>query len=202
MKFFVYIILFMLLFVIVPDITFAKGKNPRGVVSELLETISVIKDESTTKLTPEERKNNKKFKQIANSLIDIPSLGPKTLGTHWKKRTRKEKDEFISILTELFGKVAYPKSAKFFVDLKIKYKNEVIKKDKAKVSTSMEHESEGLIGIDYKLRKVNKKWLIYDVILDDVSLVTNLRTKFHEVVRKYSFEELIGKMSRRLKKEK
>ena len=192
----------MLLFVIVPDITFAKGKNPRGVVSELLETISVIKDESTTKLTPEERKNNKKFKQIANSLIDIPSLGPKTLGTHWKKRTRKEKDEFISILTELFGKVAYPKSAKFFVDLKIKYKNEVIKKDKAKVSTSMEHESEGLIGIDYKLRKVNKKWLIYDVILDDVSLVTNLRTKFHEVVRKYSFEELIGKMSRRLKKEK
>jgi phospholipid transport system substrate-binding protein len=64
----------------------------------------------------------------------------------------------------------------------------------------MEHESEGLIEIDYKLHKTNGKWLIYDVILDEVSLVLNLKTQFHKIIEEESFSELVNRMSDRLKK--
>lgn len=193
---------FLFLYVsIIPDISFAEERKPIDVVRELVESIRMIKDESTIKLTPEESKNNKKFIKKANSVIDISGLGPKTLGSHWEERTQKEKANFLTTLTELFGRVAYPKSAKFFIELEIKYNSEKIKKGKSEVKTTMEHESEGLIEIDYKLHKVKENWLIYDVILDEVSLALNLRTKFHQVVDEESFEELVNRMKRRLEKE-
>lgn len=184
---------------IVPHLLFAEEGKPMAVVKELLTAISMVKDESTFKLTPEERKNNKKLTEKANSVIDISILGPKTLGSHWGKRADEEKEFFLTVLTKLLEKVAYPKSAKFFVDLKITYDTEMIEKGKAEVRTSMEHESEGLIEIDYKLHKINAKWLIYDVILDEVSLVLNLKTQFHKIIGEESFNELMSRMSDRLK---
>ena len=180
---------------------FAEEKKPTETVRELLKSISMIKDESINKLTPQERKNNKKLMNKASSIIHIFILGPKTLGSHWEKRTPKEKENFLAILTRLFEKVAYPKSAKFFTDLQINYDNEIIKKGEAKVQTSMEHESEGLIEIGFKLHKINGKWLIYDVILDEVSLVLNLKAQFHKVIEEESFGELIKRMNERLEKE-
>ena len=194
------IVSYLLILLMLPGLLSAEEGKPVAVVKELLSTISMVKDESTTKLTPEERKNNKKLIKMANSLIHFSILGPKTLGSHWKKITSEEKENFLSILKKLFKKVAYPKSSKFFADLKIKYNNEMIKKEKAEIRTSMEHESEGLIEIDYKLHKINGKWLIYDVILDEVSLVSNLKTQFHKIIEEESFSELINRMSDRLKK--
>ncbi len=184
-----------------PGLLFAEEGKPVNVVKELLTAISLVKDESTTKLTPEERKNNKKLMKKANSLINISILGPKTLGSHWGKRTPEEKEKFLSILTKLFEKVAYPKSAKFFVDLEIRYNNEMIKKGKAVIRTSMEDESEGLIEIDYKLHHIEGRWLIHDVILDEVSLVSNLKTQFHKIIEENSFNDLMNRMQKRLEKE-
>lgn len=186
---------------LVPNILYANERKATDTVRELLGSISLIKDESLIKLTPEENKNNDKLIKKAISLIHISILGPKTLGPHWKKRTPKEKEYFLSLLTNLFKKVAFPKSAKFFTDLKINYNSETIKKAKAEVHTSMEHEDEGLMEIDYKLHNVNGNWLIYDVILDEVSLSTNLKTKFQQIIKEESFNELINRMAKRLKRE-
>ena len=181
-----------------PFKSFAEEGKPRDHVRQLLDSISMVKDKAVVQLSPEEKQNNEKFIQKANSLIDIKSLGPKTLGAHWGKRTANEKETFLLVLTKLFEKVAYPKSAKFFVDLKVNYDREKINKEKAIVNTSMEHESEGLIEIDFKLHKVKNEWLIHDVVLDGVSLAMNLKTKFHQVVQKSSFDELVAKMNKRL----
>ena len=196
-----YIASCLLILLMVPGLLLAEEGKPRTIVKELLTAISMVKDESTTKLTPEEIKNNKKLTKKANSLIHISILGPNTLGSHWKKRTPEEKEIFLAVLRKLFKKVAYPKSAKFFVDLEITYNNGMIKKGKAEVRTSMEHESEGLIEIDYKLHKINGKWLIYDVILDELSLVVNLKTQFHKIIQEESFSDLMNRMQKRLEKE-
>lgn len=191
----------LLFLLILPNIVPAGERKPTATVKELLTAISMIKNDSANKLTAEEIKNNKNLTKKASSSIYIEILGPKTLGSHWKKRTEKEKEAFLSLLTRLFENVAYPKSSNFFSDLKISYNSETIKENKAEVQTSMEHETEGLIEIDFKLRKVRGEWLINDVILDGVSLVTNLRTQFHRVISEESFLELTNRMNKRLIKE-
>lgn len=180
---------------------FAAERRPTDIVRDLIKSIGMIKDESVVKLSPEEKKTKQKFIKRANSLIDIPGLGLKTLGPQWEKRTQIEKDIFLSVLTNLFGKVAYPKSSKFFTDLEIKYNDEKVKQGRVEVNTSMEHESEGLIEIDYILHKVNEQWLIYDVVLDGVSLATNLKSQFRRIIIEESYGELIKRMNKRLGKE-
>lgn len=182
-------------------ILFAAARKPADIVQDLIKSIGMIKDESVIKLNPEEKKAKQRFIKRANSLIDIPGLGPKTLGPQWEKRTQKEKDNFLFVLTELFGKVAYPKSSKFFTDLEIKYNDEKAKQGRVEVNTSMEHESEGLIEIDYMLHKVNDQWLIYDVVLDGVSLVINLKSQFRKIILEESYGALIKRMNDRLEKE-
>jgi phospholipid transport system substrate-binding protein len=45
--------------------------------------------------------------------------------------------------------------------------------------------------MDYRLRLNGSKWLIYDVVIDGVSLVTNYRSQFAAEVRRGGVDGLI-----------
>jgi phospholipid transport system substrate-binding protein len=49
-------------------------------------------------------------------------------------------------------------------------------------------------SLDYRLYKVNGDWKVYDVIIEDVSLVGNYRSQFGRVLAKSSFDELLKTM--------
>jgi phospholipid transport system substrate-binding protein len=95
--------------------------------------------------------------------------------------------------------IAYPKSGSFFEDIEMLYKEERIVKDQATISTSVIHKKEGNISIDFKLYLVKGRWLLWDVILDGISLVTNLKTQFNQIITESSYQELIRRMNERLK---
>ena len=44
--------------------------------------------------------------------------------------------------------------------------------------------------------------LAVDVILDGVSMRTNLRTQFHKVIKKHDYPELLRRMQKKLKSAK
>ena len=50
------------------------------------------------------------------------------------------------------------------------------------------------IPVDYHLRKVGKKWLVFDVDIDEVSIVGNYRRSFARVIKRKSFQVLMKKM--------
>ena len=50
------------------------------------------------------------------------------------------------------------------------------------------------IPVDYHLRKVGNRWLVFDVDIDDVSIVGNYRRSFARVIRMASFKTLMKKM--------
>jgi phospholipid transport system substrate-binding protein len=50
------------------------------------------------------------------------------------------------------------------------------------------------IPIDYRLRKRDSRWVVYDVVLDGVSLVSNYRSQFNTIIRTSSFPDLMAKL--------
>lgn len=46
------------------------------------------------------------------------------------------------------------------------------------------------VSVDYKLRLSGRDWKVYDVIVDNISLVSNYRSQFNRVITGSSFEEL------------
>jgi len=56
------------------------------------------------------------------------------------------------------------------------------------------------IPIDYRLYQTNNgSWMVYDVIIEGVSLVGNYRSQFDQMLQKNSFEKLIEDLKNKIK---
>jgi phospholipid transport system substrate-binding protein len=49
-------------------------------------------------------------------------------------------------------------------------------------------------SVNYRLHKVNGDWKVYDVVIEDISLVNNYRSQFNRVLATSSYEELVNRM--------
>jgi phospholipid transport system substrate-binding protein len=47
------------------------------------------------------------------------------------------------------------------------------------------------VSINYKLHSVNDGWRVYDLVVEDVSLINNYRSQFDRVIAGSSFENLV-----------
>jgi len=47
------------------------------------------------------------------------------------------------------------------------------------------------LSINYKLHSVGKEWKVYDLVIENISLVNNYRSQFERVIVRSSFEDLV-----------
>jgi phospholipid transport system substrate-binding protein len=52
-------------------------------------------------------------------------------------------------------------------------------------------------SVDYRLHTVDGEWKVYDVVIENVSLVNNYRSQFNRVLARSSVEELLARMRER-----
>ncbi|ETW95198.1 MAG: hypothetical protein ETSY1_31635 [Candidatus Entotheonella factor] len=175
--------------------------SPTHLVRDLVQTISSFKPTSNGTLSEADRAHNTAAAKQANAMLDIASVSRQVLGRYWKKRTPAEQQDFTELLTELFVRVAYPKSATFFSDFEVQITKEKVNGERATVQTTVSDPKEGLISVDYKLRKQNDTWQVRDIVLDDVSLARNLRSQCQKIIAEHSYDELLRRMRDKLQEE-
>lgn len=137
-------------------------------------------------------------RKVVEETLPIRDLSKEVLGPHWSKLNSSEQKNFVQLLKDLLQKVAYPKSAEFFGDLQIDFVGERVMGADAIVETTVSHPREGQVTIEYKLHHSKSQWTITDVLLDSVSLVTNVRTQMQQVISKESYQGLLKRMREKL----
>jgi phospholipid transport system substrate-binding protein len=177
----------------------AEEISPRATVERLINAVRSYKDSKNGALSAADQASNERAARMANSSLAIKEVSRVSLGSQWSKLSAGEQSSFVGLVTELFEKIAYPKSATFFSDLEVEYKNEKVNGDQATVATNVRHPKEGLVGIDYKLKRSRNEWVIYDILLDEVSLATDLRSQIQKVLREESYARLLERMREKLK---
>lgn len=148
----------------------------------------------------DEKRIKAEMKTVVNDLLDYRELAKQALGKHWQKRTEKDREEFVNILRELIEH-NYVKQLKTNLGYHIEYRPTKITGDTALVFTVIQVKKNGrttALSIDYKMRKGNQGWKVYDVITDEVSLVNNYRSQFNRIINRESYEALVKKMRRKL----
>lgn len=176
----------------------AEPASPSQLVQRLVQAINSMKPTNKGGLAAAERAPNAAAAKEANTILDIPAVGQRTLGKHWQARTPAEQQEFIALLEQLFTKVAYPKSAEFFSGLEINVAKENITGQRATVQTTVKHPKEGLVSVDYRLVQDHGEWRVQDILLDDVSLAANLQSQFNKIITENSYAELLRRMRDKL----
>jgi phospholipid transport system substrate-binding protein len=181
-----------------PDSALADG--PKASVQQLLQSIQQMHGKKP--LTPEQQQANDRISRQALALMDVRQVSQKTLGKYWKARSKKEQDEFVQLLGDIFRYVAFPNSSKFFGEMNIHYAATERDGKRATVPLTVQHPDEGEVGIDFVLEQNSARWRVVDVVLDGVSMRNNLRTQFYKVIRKNDYSELLRRMQKKLKSAK
>jgi phospholipid transport system substrate-binding protein len=133
-------------------------------------------------------------RKIANDIFDFTETARRSLGRHWQGRTQAERDEFVQLFTDLLER-SYISKIETYGGEKIQYNGDTVEGEQAKVQTKLVTKgSGGEIPIEYRMHKVGDRWLVYDVVIEGVSLVANYRTQFNKIIQTSSFQELMNKM--------
>ena len=137
------------------------------------------------------------LKEIIGKKFSYYEMSRKALAGHWKDRTPEEKKEFV----ETFGKLlesSYAKKIESFDGEKISYGEEKVRNNVALVKTKIEKNNDEPVQVNYKLVKTENDWMIYDFVIEGVSLIRNYRSQFNRIIHKSSFQELILKMNKKV----
>jgi phospholipid transport system substrate-binding protein len=67
-------------------------------------------------------------------------------------------------------------------------------KDFAQVNTKIVNNKGEEFAVDYRLLPSGGDWKIYDVVIENISVVNNYRSQFNRVIAKSSFEDLLQKL--------
>jgi len=130
---------------------------------------------------------------LVKDLFDWEYLARSALSVHWKKRTAKERTEFIELYRQYIESIYFDRIDTYSGE-KISFDKEVIDKqypDEAAVYVSFYPKNAAVIKMEFLLFDVNGKWKVYDVIAEGISLTANISPQFNSIINEKSYEELI-----------
>ena len=135
------------------------------------------------------------IKKIASQLLDVEKISQRSVGKYWAGQSPENQRQFKGLFADFLGhlylsSVLDIKSAQVLeqrrhgpivrVDVNVRTK----KQDKAMIITFMLYKPAGETG----------EWKVYDIKVDDESLISNYRAQFYRILSTLTFEELLEKM--------
>jgi phospholipid transport system substrate-binding protein len=132
-------------------------------------------------------------RKIANEIFDFQEIARRSLAQHWAPLNEKTREEFVMLFADLLER-SYISKIELYGGEKILYTGERVDGDTSTVSTRIMTKNGTDVPIDYRLHKRGDRWLVYDVSIEGVSLVSNYRTQFNKIIQTASFNELMNKM--------
>jgi phospholipid transport system substrate-binding protein len=166
--------------------------SPSTQVQETVDqVIATLKDSS---LAGEQRRET--LSTLIRSRFDFVIMSQRTLGKYWKEGTEEEQQKFVALFSDLLEE-SYVGRIEAYTDEKVSYTGERIKGDRAEVATRVRNASLD-VKINYRLVLSGDAWFVYDVIIEDVSLIKNYRSSYGEIVRNEGFAGLFSRMEAKL----
>ena len=124
--------------------------------------------------------------------FDFRAMSQRTLATNWKKATDQEQQQFVELFSQLIEN-SYVDKIESYTNERVEYPGTKVSGRKAVVDTLIITASAD-IPVNYKLYQKGNEWLVYDVIIEGVSLISNYRSSYQEIVKKEGIPGLLVKM--------
>ncbi|PKL51595.1 MAG: organic solvent tolerance ABC transporter substrate-binding protein [Nitrospira bacterium HGW-Nitrospira-1] len=188
------LLLGILIFCLFPHKTTAG--EPTDQVKETVDSVIKILNNKDLKKPEKRHERSSKIRAAIEKRFDFEEMAKRSLALHWKNRTPREQEEFVSLFSDLLEDT-YIKKIERYEDEKVNYTDERTDGSYAVVRTKIITAKEIEIPVDYKIFKKGQKWEIYDIVIEGVSLVNNYRTQFNQIIRSGSYEELIKKLRKK-----
>ena len=171
---------------------FAVDKATDSVRMSVESIIGILKDAGLDQSAKRE-----KIRAAIAERFDFRAMSQRTLATNWKKASKEEQQQFVGLFAELIQNT-YIGRVEAYTNEEVKYPGEKITNDRAVVDTLIVTSS-AEIPVTYKLYLKDDRWLVYDVNIEGVSLISNYRNSYQEIVKREGFSGLLAKMEEKVR---
>ena len=132
-------------------------------------------------------------RKIANEIFDFSEIAKRSMARHWQPLSEAQRTEFVGLFADLLER-SYISKIETYGGEKIQYTAERADGEFATVSTRIVTKNGTEVPVDYRMIKRADRWLVYDVSIEGVSLVSNYRTQFNKIIQTTSYNELVSKL--------
>jgi phospholipid transport system substrate-binding protein len=186
----------MILFSVLPAYADAPLSTVQANVNKVLD---VLRDPALKADSAKDAKKEK-LRFIYASMFDEVELSKRTLARNWNKLNTAQRREFVQLYQEVLEK-AYIDKILSYTNEKIAYERETkLAENQVEVQTLIITSSKK-IPIFYRVILSGGTWKVYDVIIENVSLVQNYRTQFNNILEKNSPEQLLEILRKKVKEQ-
>ncbi len=181
-----------LLLLLLPTFSWPADESPQNQLKVTVDRVfAILKDESVPIETRREE-----LATLVQARFDLPTIARWVMGPYWRDADDKERQRFIELFPELI-KATYLGRVKRYNNEKVVFVREEIDGDRALVETRV-LTARADVPVDYRLMKRGEEWLVYDVIIENISMVRNYRSTYTEIIRKDGLNGLLGQMENKI----
>jgi phospholipid transport system substrate-binding protein len=181
----------------------AASKGPMETLRAPLDTIISLLENPRYKNGANQKEQGEKLRGTVDLVFNYTEMSKRTLARYWKDFSVEERKEFRDLFAEFLANIYISKVQGNFSGEKVALDQEEITKDKAQVkSRIILKDSE--IPVDYSMidRKGDGTWEVYDVSVENISLIKNYRDQFSKILRKEKPADLIVRLRKKVEEQR
>ena len=127
-------------------------------------------------------------------LFDFEEFSLRTVGQPWRKFTPEPKNAFKTAVTDLLRNT-YIDTLDEYDGQKIRFTGEVSANNGNRVEVQMEFlTSKQAHPVAFRMLEKNNRWVVYDVLIEGISMIKNYRDQFRDILAKGNPQTLIERV--------
>ena len=171
---------------------------PGDQVRQTTDKLLAILEDPQLKGESKKSERRHKLKEVLYQRFDFTEMAKRSLGSEWRRRSPEEQKEFVKLFTGLLER-AYLDKIESYNGEDFQYlKEREDDKNHAQVDTKIVDNKGQEFSVNYQLYNMGGDWKVYDVVIENISLVNNYRSQFNRVLTTSSYEELVNRMRGKL----
>jgi phospholipid transport system substrate-binding protein len=170
----------------------ARAGAPTDTVKEYTDAVVKVLEDHSLKAAD----RRAAVRKLATEAFDVQETARRALGPHWQQRTPAEREEFVALFADLLERT-YIAKIDLYGGERLKFTDEKLDGDIATVRGKVTTKQGTDVPVEARMHKRGERWLIYDVNIEGISLISNYRAQFDRIIRTSSYAELIKRLKTR-----
>lgn len=180
----------------------AAAGEPLEKIRDTVEAVLAVLEDEALRAPAGRELRRQKLRQAVYQRFGFEEMARRALGRHWRALSAEQQQEFVGLFSDLLERSYVGKIEGAGAGSKVEYTRETIDEDGfASVQSVITSRLDSQIEVEYRLlqRESDTPWEVYDVVIEGVSLISNYRTQFNNVIHRTSYDGLVKQL--RLKQE-
>ena len=185
--------LFLFFFCLVAAPSPASAGAPTEQVQGTVDNILAILKNPRLRGDAAKKERREQLRDAIFARFDFSEMSRRSLGAQWRKLSPQDQEEFVRLFTDLLERT-YINQIEAYKDEKVLFFKETQDNDFAEVQSRVINSKGEDFALNYRAHRVGADWKVYDVVVENISVVNNYRAQFNRILANQSYEELLRRM--------